>query len=110
MFISDRRFYLSNDHSRVVEESDPDAAFLLVGAGGTLDDATARKYGLTSAPLVASALPAAPASESSPEAGATPTEEKAEELPEHKAVGPGDNKAIFPAANPRTKKRVRRDG
>lgn len=44
-FISEKRLYRTAD-DRVVEEGDPAAAFLLVGEGGTLDDETARRYGL----------------------------------------------------------------
>jgi hypothetical protein len=43
---SEKRLYLTAD-GRVVEEGDPDAASLLVNAGGELDDATAERYGLT---------------------------------------------------------------
>jgi hypothetical protein len=116
MFISHRRLYLNSDRSRVVEESDPDAAFLLIGAGGSLDDATARQYGLIKdAPLTASSvLLAAPAPDAESGAGAITSEEKAEEkaeaLPAHKAVESRENKAIFPRANPRAKKVVKRDG
>jgi hypothetical protein len=38
--------YLTSDRSRVVEENDPDAAFLLVGTGCELPDVIARQYGL----------------------------------------------------------------
>jgi hypothetical protein len=47
-WISDRRLYLTDD-DHVVEDGDPRAARLLVGAGGVLDDATAERYGLTGA-------------------------------------------------------------
>jgi hypothetical protein len=107
-FISDRRLYLNSARSRVVEESDPGAAFLLVGAGGSLDDATARKYGLIKdASLTAASAPLASSASGDHSSGADPTsaEEKAESLPEHKAVEPGENKAIFPAANPRAKRK-----
>lgn len=56
-FVSDRRLCLTLDDV-VVEADDPRSAFLLVGKGGTLDDVTARKYGLSSAILA----PSAPAS------------------------------------------------
>jgi hypothetical protein len=45
-YTSDRRLFTTADRSRVVEEDDPEAAFLLVGEGGELDDATAERYGL----------------------------------------------------------------
>ena len=44
--ISNRRLYLTADKSRVVEEGDTEAAYLLVGEGGALDDDTAARYGL----------------------------------------------------------------
>lgn len=45
-FISDKRLFLTADRSRVVEENDPAAAHLLVGAGGTVSQADAERYGL----------------------------------------------------------------
>lgn len=44
---SDKRLYLNNDRSKVVEEGDADAAFLLVGEGGEISDQEAKQYGLT---------------------------------------------------------------
>jgi hypothetical protein len=49
-FISDRRIYLNSDRSKAVEATDPEAAFLLVCEGGTLDHETAEKYGLLGQP------------------------------------------------------------
>lgn len=46
MFTADKRYYLNADKSRVVEEGDPEASSLLVGAGGELPMAEARTYGL----------------------------------------------------------------
>ena len=45
-FTSDRRLYVTADKERVVEEGDPEAAFLLVGAGSSVDPEIARKYSL----------------------------------------------------------------
>jgi hypothetical protein len=45
MYHATKRIYL-NRADQVCEENDPDAATLLVGVGGTLSDAQARKYGL----------------------------------------------------------------
>ena len=45
-YLSDRRLYLNADGTKVVEHDDPEAATLLVGEGGELDDAEAAKYGL----------------------------------------------------------------
>ena len=44
---SDRRLYLTADKSRVVEEGDLEAAYLLVGEGGELEDELAARYGLS---------------------------------------------------------------
>lgn len=46
MYTSEKRLYVTADRSRVVDEDDPEAAYLLVGEGGELDDAEAKKYGL----------------------------------------------------------------
>lgn len=80
--ISDRRLYLTADEKRVVEEGDPEAAFLLVGAGGELPSAVAEQYGLIG--------------------------KKARNAPENKAVeGPGEDKG---AAEPTKKPGGRRTG
>lgn len=47
MFTSTRRLYLNRDKTGVVEEGDPEAAFLLVAEGGELPHEEAEKYGLT---------------------------------------------------------------
>lgn len=39
--------YLNADKTKVVEEGDPEAAFLLVASGGQLPEEEAEKYGLT---------------------------------------------------------------
>ena len=44
--ISDRRLYVTEDGSRVVEEGDTDGAFLLVGAGSEIPSAVAEKHKL----------------------------------------------------------------
>jgi hypothetical protein len=73
--LSQKRLYLTSDRSRVVEENDPDAAFLLVGSGCELPDLVALKYGII-----------------------VVQEEKAVEAP-------SENKAIqFPPENKRSKK------
>ena len=43
---TETRLYVNSDWSRVVDESDPEAAFLLAPAGGVIEDAQARKLGL----------------------------------------------------------------
>jgi hypothetical protein len=45
-FLSDKRLYLNADKSKVVEEDDPDASYLLVAAGGQVSDEHAKQYGL----------------------------------------------------------------
>ena len=45
-FRSDKRLYLNADKSKVVEEDDPKAAYLLVGKGGTVTEEDAKKYNL----------------------------------------------------------------
>lgn len=45
-FISDKRYFLTADGSRAVDEGDPAAATLLVGKGGELPQAEAERYGL----------------------------------------------------------------
>lgn len=46
MWQSDRRLWLNADKSQVVEDGDPDAAFLLVSAGGAIDSAEAERLGI----------------------------------------------------------------
>ena len=45
-FKSDKRLYVNADRSKIVEEDSPEAAYLLVGAGGQVSDEDAKKYGL----------------------------------------------------------------
>lgn len=45
-YLSEKRLYVNKDKSRVVEEDDPEAAYLLVAEGSELSDADAEKYGL----------------------------------------------------------------
>lgn len=47
---SDKRLYLVEDKSRVVEEGDPDARWLLCPAGGDVPHALAERYGLLDSP------------------------------------------------------------
>lgn len=44
--IADRKLYLTADRERVVEEGDPEAAFLFVTPGKEISAADAEKYGL----------------------------------------------------------------
>jgi hypothetical protein len=45
-FTLDRRLWLTADHSRVVEDDDPHAAFLLGSSGKRVTDEVAKRYGL----------------------------------------------------------------
>jgi hypothetical protein len=45
-YTSDKRLYLNADRSKIVEEDDPDAAHLLVAAGGQVSDVIAKQYNL----------------------------------------------------------------
>lgn len=45
-YTADRRLYHNADRSRIVEEGDPDAAYLLVAEGAELPDAEAKRLGL----------------------------------------------------------------
>lgn len=76
-FTSDRRLFLDAD-GNVVEEGDPRAATLLVGAGGQLSDEEARRYGLGQG-----ADPDAPTQAGSP---------KKAEPPANKARRPAEDK------------------
>jgi hypothetical protein len=46
MFIADRTLYTDATKTRLVEENDPAARFLLVAKGQRLDDQLARRFGL----------------------------------------------------------------
>lgn len=46
MFESDRNLYLNADKTKVVEEGDPEAAYVLVAAGGRIHLEDAEKFGL----------------------------------------------------------------
>lgn len=50
MWTAPKRIYVNADRSKVVDESDPEAASLLVGEGGQLDEAEARRLGLLDKP------------------------------------------------------------
>jgi hypothetical protein len=52
-FVSDKRLYVNADRSKIVDETDPEATFLLVGEGGTVSDEDAEKYGLKAQPPAA---------------------------------------------------------
>lgn len=70
----DKRLFVTADRERVVDEGDPEAAFLLVAPGGSLPIEDAKRYGLIK-----------------PEAEPEP---KPEPEPETKAVQPDKDKAV----------------
>lgn len=71
-FKSDKALYLNADKTEVVKEGDPDAAFLLVGAGSEIDDTDAAKYGLKSTSKSEDKAVAAPDEDKAADAGDTP--------------------------------------
>ena len=73
---ADRKLYLTADRDRVVEEGDPEAAFLFATPGKEISHADAEKYGLKPA-----AKPAAKAEEKE----AAPTDNKQAAAPANKA-------------------------
>jgi hypothetical protein len=57
----DRKLWLTADKSKVVEDGDPDAAFLLGTPGTVVPDDEAERLGLTGKPKAAEKQTAAPA-------------------------------------------------
>lgn len=49
VYTLDRRLWLTRDKSRVVEDGDPEAAWLLGAPGAVISDAEAKRYGLIEA-------------------------------------------------------------
>jgi hypothetical protein len=89
MYIADKRYFLTADN-RVVEESDPAALRLLVGVGGSLPIAEARKYGLVADEQEQPAEAEAPADKA---VAAAPETKAVQQAPANKAVkGPEANK------------------
>ena len=80
MLTADRAYYLNADQTDVVAEGSPDAAFLLVAAGGQIAEAEAKKYGLRLGDQPAVDLATARADwvkpASPPKRGAGPSEDK----------------------------------
>ena len=62
MFIADRRLWQTADRSRLVEDGDPEAAFLFCTPGDEVAEEEAKRYGLTKAapPLEDKAVKAPP--------------------------------------------------
>jgi hypothetical protein len=77
-YTTDRKLWLTADRERVVEDGDPDAAFLLASKGKELDAATVERYGLEPK-----------------KQGGKPAKDDAAGTAEGKAVaGPPENKAV----------------
>lgn len=87
---SDRRIYINADRSRVVEESDPAATFLLVAAGKDVSDEDIKRYGLKFGKPAVEAEAEAEADDEKAEAAAA---NKARRAGANKAEQPGDDKA-----------------
>jgi len=94
-FISDRRLYLTQDKTAVVEEGDPSAAWLLVGEGGEVSTAVARQFGLK-APGAQPAADAAPVAKDPADAESLDTIKEGQKAvasaPATKAVAPKADK------------------
>jgi hypothetical protein len=92
--LADKRYYLSSDRSRVVEEDDPDAGVLLAAEGDDISNEDVARYGLGKKqakepePLVVHSIAADPPKEEAP------AEDDDGKDAEAKAVsGPPENKA-----------------
>lgn len=85
MYRSDRRLYVNSDRTAVVPEGSPEAAFLLVGEGGEVDDAEAKRLGLLDSHGRKQPL------------GEPETEPDEPVVPEEKAEEPSANKERKPA-------------
>lgn len=90
MYRSDKRLYLTRDRSRAVEEGDPEAAFLLVVAGGEMPDDEAKRLGLTGKKQAAPEPEPVPstAADREPPAEEQPAGPPAEERPVEETVAP----------------------
>lgn len=78
MFKSDKRLWLTADGATVVEDGDPRARVLLVAAGGEIDDALAKKFGLPEYTQAAHEHAQAPADEPTAMKAQAPDEDKAQ--------------------------------
>ena len=89
MWRSDRRLYVNRARTRVVNESSPEAAYVLVGPGGEIPRALAEHYGL----LEQADPEPEPVVEPPVEAPQGEPEPEAETLPAQKAQEPSLDKA-----------------
>jgi hypothetical protein len=78
LYRAPRRLYLSRDKARVVEEGDPEAGFLLAGAGAEVPEEDVKRYQLRDLPDPDADAKAAPKGK----AVAGPPEDKAQDAPE----------------------------
>jgi hypothetical protein len=93
---ADKRYYLNADRSKVVEQDDPDAAYLLAAEGDDITNEDVKRYGLGSkkqsdpVPAVVHSIAAdPPQDDDEPEDGEkAPAEAKAQRPVEDKAVKP----------------------
>jgi hypothetical protein len=92
MYRSPERLYVNRDRTKLVPESSPEAAFVLVGENGEIPLAEAERYGLTNVQPSPS-----PVVEPAPEDEPPPAPDPSEEEP--KAEPPKDDKAVKPAQN-----------
>ena len=83
--VSGRRLYVNADRSKIVDEGDPEASFLLAGEGATLTAEDVDKYELTEESVAAPPPAEEPAEEPVPE-------ENAEKPAATKAQAAGENK------------------
>lgn len=99
--IADRRLYLTSDRKRLVEEGDPEAAFLFVAQGDYYDERTAKELGWPPETPVTTEL-----------IDMDEVLRKAQEEPEAKALHePPATKQIIPPETKRTPRLVKkRDG
>lgn len=99
---ADKRYYTTADRSRLVEEGDPDAAYLLAAEGAHLATADIERYGIgkksmpSPEPVVVHSIAADPPKEDAPAPveDAPAEEPPADADPKSKAVSaPPENKA-----------------
>lgn len=84
----DRPLYLNADKTKIVEEGDPAARFVLGGPGSEISDADAKLYGLEEYLKPKGKKPKEPEPPQEPEI----TDPKAAEPPANKMQQPGQNK------------------
>lgn len=91
---SDGRYYLNADRSRIVEESDPDAAYLYTTPGRLVPLDEAIRYGLAGKQDAAKTEVPADMEDDQGEKAVKPEEDKAVAPQEDKAVKPEEDKSL----------------